>query len=135
MSFISKSLNEGKVYSLQNPNENLTTRIKIIQNPTKQQVQSLLNEDKYHIIRAFVTENDIFCWRGFSLTHQEALDCLLKQEGLEINPLCGIAFNEHGIQLANTWNTKNISEENKYKILHNKNLEYLFGKDYYILDL
>lgn len=135
MSFISKSLNEGKVYLLQNPNENLTTKIKIIQNPTKQQVQNLLNEDKYHIIRSFVTENDIFCWRGFSLTHQEALNYLLKQEGLEINPLCGIAFNKNGIQLANTWNIQNISEENKQKILHNKKLEYLFGKNYYILDL
>lgn len=94
-----------------------------------------LNEDIYHIVRGFITQNNIYCWRGFCLTHQEALNELLKQCGLELKPLCGVAINNKYIQLANSWNKQNISKEDKEKILHNINLEYLFGKGYNIKDL
>lgn len=113
----------------------IISKIKVIQNPTKQQVINLLNEDKYHILRGFITEKDLYCWRGYRLTHEEAKKELLKQEGINLNPICGIAFNENNIQLANSWNNDNISNENKTKALHNPQLEYLFGKDYVIVDL
>ena len=125
-------LNETNVIQVQNPNTNIISMIKIFKNPTKQQLQNLIIDDKYNSIRCFVLENDIYCWSGFKLTHQEARDALLQQEGLEINPLCGITINKDRLKLANSWNNIVISEVNKEKILHNPNLEYLFDKDYAI---
>ena len=132
---MSKSTVESKIIQLQNPNVEIINKIKVIQNPTKQQVTNLLNEDKYHILRGFITEKDLYCWRGYQLTHEEAKKELLKQEAIDLNPICAIAFNENNIQLANSWNNDNISNENKTKALHNPQLEYLFGKDYIIVDL
>lgn len=126
---------ESKVYQVQNPNVDNISLIKIIKNPTKTQINTLLQEDRYHIIRAFVLENDLYCWRSFCLTHKEAKEALLRQEGIDIQPLCGIVLNNKYIQLANTWNSNNITQEDKIKILSNPQLEYLFGKNYNIIDL
>ena len=125
-------LNETNVIQVQNPNTDIISIIKVFKNPTKQQLQNLIIDDKYSTIRCFILENDIYCWSGFKLTHQEAKDILLQQEGLEINPLCGITINKDGFKLANSWNNIVISEINKEKILHNPQLEYLFGKNYTI---
>jgi len=125
-------LTETNVIQVHSPNSEVVNLIKIFKNPTRQQLQKLILEDKYNSIRCFITNDDIYCWSGFRLTHQEARDTLLQQEGLEINPLCGITINKDGLKLANSWNNIVISEVNKEKILHNPNLEYLFDKDYTI---
>jgi len=125
-------LNETNVIQVQSPNTDIISMIKIFKNPTKQQLQNLILEDKYNSIRCFVTDSDIYCWCGFKLTHQEAKDALLQQDGLEIDPLCGITINKDGLKLANSWNNIVISEINKEKILHNPQLEYLFDKNYTI---
>lgn len=133
--FIKNNIQESKLYHLQNPNVNVISIIKVIKNPTKQQVNNLLNEDKYHILRGFLTENDLYCWRSYQLTHQAAQDELLKQQGLDLTPLCGIAFNSKSIQLANSWNKHIISQEDKRKILQHPQLQYLFGDNYNVIDL
>lgn len=125
-------LNETSVIQLQNPNTDTISIIKVFKNPTKQQLQNLILEDKYNSIRCFILEKDIYCWCGFRLTHQEAKNALLQQEGLEIDPLCGITISNNKLKLANSWNNIVISEINKEKILHNPQLEYLFGKNYTI---
>lgn len=133
--FIEDILKEGKLILLNSPQKDSYNKIKILENPTKYQVENLLKEDKFHILRGFITENNLYCWRSYSLTHQEALNNLLSQEGLQLNPICGIVFNENHIQLANSWNNIKINKENINLILHHPILEYLFGKDYQILGL
>ena len=125
-------LNETNVIRIQNTNTNIVSIIKVFKNPTKQQLQNLILDDKYKSIRCFILEKDIYCWCGFRLTHQEAKNALLQQEGLEIDPLCGITIFNNRLKLANSWNNIIISEINKEKILHNFQLEYLFGKNYTI---
>ena len=130
-----KFIKESKIIQLQNPNIDFTSMIKVIQNPTKIQLENIMQEDKYHTLRCFLTDKDLYCWKGFALTHEEAKNALLNQEGLEINPLCGIAIDGEGIHIANSWNKVQISQENKEKILHHPQLQYLFGNNYTIIDL
>ena len=128
-------IKEGKVIKVQNPNVEVISMIDIIKNPLKSQAEKLLDEDRFHILRGFLTDDDLYCWRSYCLTHQEAINALLKEEGIVVEPICGIVFNKEAIQIANSWNSIKISEENKEKILHHQGLEYLFGEGYKIIGI
>lgn len=127
---------EGKILRLDHLNPDIITKCMFIINPTKPQFEMLLNKDKYHTIRAFITEdNELYCWQGFLLTHQEALNTLLKNSGIVVKPIIGLVLNDKYIEKANSWKNKNITTEQKDNIKNNQTLRKLYGNNYTIINL
>ena len=123
-------IKEGKVLQLDSPDPKIVTKKEITINPTKSQFHNLLEKDRYHFLRGFLVDDNLYCWQGFYFTHDQAQKELLRQFGLELEPVCGIAFNNIGVELAQSWKKTNITPELEKIISTHPRLEYLYGKNY-----
>lgn len=104
----------------------LLKNIKIYKNPTKERFISLITTDLNYCVRAIITENDIYCWKGSSFIHQDVIDYLQIIYDLKLEDiLANIIFdNDKKILIYKSSNHNNM-------ISHKSNVE-MNSKDVYI---
>lgn len=105
-------IKESNVLKVNNTKQDNYLPIKIFKNPSSQQLKNLFDEDKYKLVRALVDNNfNIFCWRSYQLTHEQAAFVLERDQGIKNNYVCGLIMNEDTITIANSYKHKNTNLE------------------------